>query len=170
MAKRDMEEAETKRFIEQQKRKKLEEEMEKKRMLEQLARDKEERFGKKFDVNQQVKKEPTPIENVKYYTDAIIKLYPTFRCGTQSKDCLNLIKIAVGNILKNKDEEKFRKLKMTNPNVQERLVKIPLSLKLLKNLGFVESGEFNVLEKVDEALLKESFEYLEQALAKLNNN
>lgn len=138
-------------------------------MLEQLARDKEERFGKKFDVNQQTKKEHTPYENVIYYVDCIVKLYPIFRCGNQAKDCLNLIKIALNNILKNPGEEKFKKIKMTNPTVKERLGSVPISLKLLTNLGFNEAGEFYVLEKYDENLVKQSFDYLDAQVTKLSN-
>lgn len=167
-AKREMEDAETRRFIEQQKKKKLEEEQDKRKMMEQLARDKEERFGKKFEVGGvSEKKPPTPLEDVQYYCQAIIKLYPTFRCGDQAKNCLNLIKVAISNIIKNPDEDKFKKIKMTNPTVQERLGKISLGMKLIKSLGFKEDGEFYVLEKVDDKLLHDSLKYLEDEVAKI---
>lgn len=166
-AKKDLDEAETKRFIEQQKRKKLEEERVKKEMLEQLARDKEERFGKKFSVTGEVKKEVTPIDDAKYYSEAIVKLYPAFRCGDQAKTCLNTIKVIIGNIVKNPDEEKFRKVKMTNPNVQERVGKIPFALKLLSVLGFKEEGEFYNLSSPDTDLLKKVIEVIEAELNKI---
>lgn len=168
-AKQGLDDAEVKRVIEQQKRKKLEEEQEKRLMLEQLARDKEERFGKKFDISGQQKKEITPLENVKYYAEAIVKLYPTFRCGSQAKDCLNVIKVAISNILKNPSEDKFKKIKMTNPTVKEKLGNIQLGLKLLKALGFIESGEFYVVEKVDTELFKQSLELLEKEVSKLSD-
>lgn len=168
LAKREMEDAETKRFIEQQKRKKLEQEKEKQEMLLQLARDKEERFGKKFDITGQVKKEPTPLENAKYYIDAIIKLYPSFRCGDQAKLCLSTIKVVLANILKSPTEEKFQKIKMTNPNVQERIAKLPLALKLLTSIHFKEDGEFYALQQVDTTLISEVLQILGTELDKLN--
>ena len=168
-AKKEFEEAETRRFVEQQKRKKLEEEAEKKRMLEILAKNKEESFGKKFTSEGSEIKTNPPIEDVHYYTGAIIKLYPTFRCGNQAKDCLNTIKVAINNIIKNPDEEKYRKIKMTNPVVEERLKKIPLGMKILKVLGFVEEGEFEILKKenTDLELLKKASSYLEGEVNKL---
>jgi hypothetical protein len=166
-AKKELDDAEAKRFVELQKRKKQEEEAEKRRMLEILARDKEERFGKKFDITQTEKKTVTPLDDVKYFTDAIIKLYPIFRCGTQAKDCLNIVKVAISNILKSPEEEKFRKIKMTNPTVQEKLAKIPLGIKLLKSLGFVEQEEFYVLEKFEKELLENSVNLMNNAISKL---
>lgn len=136
-------------------------------MLEILARDKEERFGKKFDITQTEKKVVTPFDDVKYYTEAIIKLYPVFRCKTQAKDCLNIIKVALSNIVNSPEEEKFRKIKMTNPTVQEKLAKIALGLKLLKSIGFVEEGEFYVVEKPDIELFKNSVTYLQNEITKL---
>ncbi len=166
-AKKDLDEAETKRFIEQQKRKKLEEEREKKEMLEQLARDKEERFGKKFSITGEVKKEVTPFDDAKYYCEAIVKLYPSFRCGDQAKTCLNTIKVILSNIIKNPLEEKFRKIKMTNPNVQERVGKIPFALKLLSVLGFKEEGEFYELKSTETDLIKKVVEVIETELNKI---
>ena len=59
--------------------------MEKKRMLEQLARDKEERFGKKFDPSTlQAKKEKSVIDDVEYYIKAIRTIYPNYN-GDQAK-------------------------------------------------------------------------------------
>ena len=41
------------------------------------------------------------------------------------------------------------KIKMTNPNVQERIGKLPLALKLLKAIGFNDEQEFYVCSKPD---------------------
>src|SRR4051812_22619290 len=117
-----MEEAETKRFLELQKQEKLEKEREKRKMLEQLARDKEERFGIKFNPDNlsEVKKEYSIIENAEYYIKSIKTLYPSFRHGDTTKNCLNTIKVVLSNIVKNPTEEKFRKVKTSNPNFIER--------------------------------------------------
>lgn len=135
-AKRDMDDAEMRRQAEIQKNKKKETELEKKRMLEQLARDKEERFGKKFDPSNQseLKKEYSPYDNVEYFMKAIKTLYPTFRAGDTLKNCFNTLKVILINIAKNPTEEKFRKVKTTNPNFEERVGKIQLAMKILHTL------------------------------------
>lgn len=168
-AKRELEDAETKRFIESQKRKKIEEEKEKRAMLEQLARDKEERFGKKFAVGgAELKKDSNPYDDAKYYIEAIPGLYPKFRNGDKAYLCLNTIKIIINNILKNPNEDKFKKIKMTNPNVQERIVSIQIALKMLKIIGFKDEGEFYVISDINTELLKNIVEVLQKEINKLN--
>ena len=169
-AKKLAEENEMRLFIERQKREKQEAEIEKRKMLEQLARDKEERFGKKFDPYTQdaKKKEYTHEENVIYYLKTIKTLYPPFRAGETFKNCYNTIRIVLSNILKNINEDKFKKVKMTNPNVQERIGKIPLAVKTLNELGFVEEGEFLVVKNVDKDLFDKTIKYLEEEVKKLD--
>jgi hypothetical protein len=165
MAKRGMDDAETKRYIEIQKQQKKEAELEKRRMLEQLARDKEERFGKKFDAHTQqaVKKEYSPYDNVEHYCKAIKTLYPSFR-GEEAANCFNTFKVVLNNIIKNPTEEKFRKVKTTNPNFQERVGKIGIAMKIFPELGFVEDGEFLVTKEPDMELYTNVIALLENLL------
>jgi hypothetical protein len=165
IAKREMEDAEAKRFIELQKHQRKEAELEKRRMLEQLARDKEERFGKKYDPHtQQSKKEYTPLENVEHYCKAINTLYPKFR-GEEAANCFNTLKIVLNNIIKNPTEEKYRKVKQTNPNFQERVGKISIAMKIFAELGFVEEGDFLVAKNPDMDLYKNVVTLLDNLLA-----
>jgi len=137
-------------------------------MLEQLARDKEERFGKKFDPQTlQAKKEASVIEDVEFYIKAIRTLYPTFRCEDQAKNCLNTIRLILSNIVKNPNEEKFRKAKTSNPNFEERIGKIQAGMKILEVLGFVPDGEFLVVANPNLDNFKKSIEALEKELQKL---
>jgi hypothetical protein len=160
-----MEEADARRFIELQKHQRKEAELEKRRMLEQLARDKEERFGKKFDpFTQQGKKEYTPYENVEHYCKAIKTLYPSFR-GEEGANCFNTFKVILNNIIKNPTEEKFRKVKTTNPNFQERVGKISIAMKIFPELGFVEDGEFLVAKNPDIELYKNVVTLLDNLMA-----
>jgi hypothetical protein len=163
-----MEDAEAKRFIELQKHQRMEAEKEKRRMLEQLARDKEERFGKKFDPysQQNLKKEYTPIENVEHYLKAIKTLYPKFR-GDEALNCFNTLKVVINNIIKNPTEEKYRKVKTTNPNFQERVGKIQIALKIFTELGFVEEGEFLVAKNPDMELYQNVVNLLENMISSL---
>ena len=144
--------------------------MERKKMLEQLARDKEERFGKKFDpyTQESVKKEYTKEENVQYYLRSIKTLYPPFRAKETLKNCYSTIKVVLANILKNMSEDKFKKIKLTNPNVQERIVNVQLAVKTLNELGFVEEGEFLVVKNVDKDLFEKTIKYLEEELNKIS--
>ena len=169
-AKKLAEENEMRLFIERQQREKQEAEIEMRKMLEQLARDKAERFGKKFDPFTQdaKKKEYTHEENVIYYLKTIKTLYPPFRAGQTLKNCYSTIRIVLSNILKNINEDKFKKVKMTNPNVQERIGKIPLAVKTLNELGFVEEGEFLVVKNVDKELFDKTIKYLEEEVKKLD--
>jgi len=168
-AKQEFEEAEMKRYIEIRKNEKKEAEMEKRRMLEQLARDKEERFGKKFDPNtlSSAKKEFTPYENAEYYLKAIKTLFPSFRDGDKTKNCFSTIKIILGNITKNPTEEKYRKVKSTNPNFIERVGKIELAIKSMKCIGFEDEGEFLICKNPDIGLFDKLIAYLEEELNKL---
>lgn len=164
-----MEEAELKRYVEIRKKEKKDAEIEKQRMLEQLARDKEERFGKKFDpvTLQATKKDYSPYENATYYLKAIKTLYPPFREGDKTKNCFNTIKVVLSNICKNPTEEKFRKVKTTNPNYIERVGKIELAFKMLTSIGFVEEGEFLVCASPDLDLFGKVVEYLQDEISKL---
>jgi len=138
-------------------------------MLEQLARDKEERFGKKFDPNTlQAKKETSVIDDVEYYIKAVRTLYPTFRCGDQAKNCLNTLRLILSNIVKNPNEEKFRKAKTSNPNFEERIGKIQAGMKILQVLGFVPDGEFLVVANPNLDDFKKSIVALEKELEKLD--
>jgi len=165
-----MEDAEMKRYIEIRKNEKKEAEMEKKRVLEQLARDKEERFGKKFDPqSQSAKKEYSVFDDVEHYLKAIKTLFPSFRAGDTTKNCFSTIKIILNNIVKNQNEEKYRKVKQTNPNFIERVGKIEIALKVLKLLSFEEDGEFLVCQNPDFTTFEKVVVYLEDELNKLNN-
>ena len=168
-AKKELEEAEMKRFLEIKKNEKKEAELEKKRMLEQLARDKEERFGKKFDPYTQMsaKKEFSPLEDAQYYLKAIKTAYPSFRAGDTTRLCYETLKIILRNIVQNPSEEKFRKIRATNPNFEERVGKIKIAIKLLESIGFVLSGEFYVVNTPDIQLYSKIVEFLEEELRKL---
>jgi hypothetical protein len=138
-------------------------------MLEQLARDKEERFGKKFDANTgQVKKEVSEFENANHYIKAIKTIFPAFRDGDKAKNCLTVIKTIVTNIVKNQTEEKFRKVKSTNPAFQEKVGKITLAMKCLGHLGFKEEGEYIVCATPDFDLLQKVLNVLEEELKTYN--
>lgn len=165
-----MEDAERLRYIEIHKNEKKQAELEKRKMLEQLARDKEDKFGKKFDstTQQALKKEVSLYDDIAHYVNAIKTLYPQFREGDLSKNCFSTLKTILNNIVKNPEEEKFRKCKLTNPNFHERVGKINLAIKILNKLNFQEDGEFLVVQKPDIELYQKVVSLLEENLNLLN--
>ena len=170
IAKRELEDAETKRYIEEMKKQKKLQEKEKKEMLEQLARDKEERFGKKFNLggtNVKTEKVYTPYENAEYYLKSIKLMYPSIRHGDDCKTCYSTLKVILSNICKNSTEEKFRKVKATNPNFIERVGKIPLAIKTLISIGFIEEGEFYICNEPDIETFKKIVLFLESEIETL---
>lgn len=74
----------------------------------------------------------------------------------------------VGNVVKNPDEEKFRKIRLTNPTFQERVGGLKGSIEFLELCGFenIEGGEFLFLQrdKVDMALLHSAGSELNSAI------
>jgi hypothetical protein len=168
-AKQDKEDAEMKRYIEQRNREKKEAELEKKKMLEQLARDKEERFGKKFDPSTQgVNKQYSAYDDAVHYLKAIKVLYPTFRAGDTCKNAYSTIKVILANILKNQNEEKYRKVKQTNPNFHERVGKLEAAMKVLSSLSFIEDGEFLICSSPDFGTFEKVVAFLEEEINKLD--
>ena len=169
MAKKIAEEQEMKRYVERQKKAKAEAEYEKKKMLEQLARDKEERFGKKFDVHSGgavQTKTYTKEENAMNYLNKIKLLY-RFTEPQKVKVCFNTLKVILNNIKTNPNEEKFRKVKITNPNVQERIGSIKEAIEFLKEISFVNEGEFLVCKTVDTLLFDKLVSFLNDEANKI---
>jgi hypothetical protein len=170
-AKKELEEGEMRRYLEIKKQEKKEAELEKKRMLEQLARDKEERFGKKFDPYTQTAsgaKQFTPLEDAQYYLKAIKTAYPTFRAGDTTKLCYETLRVILRNIAQNPTEEKYRKIRATNPNFEERVGKIKIATKLLETLGFELTGDFYVVSNPNIELYSQIVGHLDEEIKKLD--
>jgi hypothetical protein len=55
-----------------------------------------------------------------------------------AKTCFKTISVYLGNIMKDPQEEKFRKINLGNENFQKRVGKITGGLNILKGVGFIE--------------------------------
>ena len=77
------------------------------------------------------------------------------------------MRVILNNIIKNPGEEKFTKVKLSNPNVHERIGKINIALKCLEELGFVTEGEFMIAKNIDKDLYMKTIKMLEDELEKL---
>lgn len=83
------------------------------------------------------------------------------------KNCIETLLTILQNILKS-SEEKFRKIKKTNPNFFAKVGKHPLALKFLSSVGFDETEEFLIMKSENPTVLQESCKELENVLENLN--
>ncbi|KAK4387996.1 UBX domain-containing protein 6 [Sesamum angolense] len=84
------------------------------------------------------------------------------------KTAFNTLLTFAKNVATNPNEEKFRKIRLTNPNFQDRVGKLKGSIEFLQLCGFekIEGGEFLYLprEKVDIAVLHSAGSELNSAI------
>ena len=142
-------------------------------MLDQLKRDKEERFGKKAcgsgpseEVKEPVKASgPAGIELIKHGLKTIRTLYTEDRQPGVAKTCFKTVHVYLTNALKDRNEDKYKRINMGNEAFQKRVGKITGGLSLLKGAGFTEQEDGSLyLENYDENLLKEAHRIIENAL------
>ena len=118
-AKRKLEEQQKLIAIEQQKREKMEFMSAKQQMLEQLRRDKEERFGKQFAGAAVEAEKPKPagpqgIELVKHGLKTVRTIYTEDRQPGVAKTCFKTCHVYLGNVLKDREEEKYKRINLGN--------------------------------------------------------
>ena len=161
-------ERQAKIFVEQKKKREKEDAEHRRQVLEQIERDKAERMGKKYIPPEQKQKVYSKEENIQFFIKTIKSVYPPFRSGDTVKNCFKTLKIMLGNILKSPNEDKFKTIKLSNPNVHERIGKIGMAIKILEQLGFVKDDEEKmVVTDVDTELFNRTINLLELELAQL---
>lgn len=141
-------------------------------MLEQLKRDKEERFGKKAGGGEvaattaPAQKKMEPIEQVKHGIKTVRTLYTEDRQPGVAKTCFKTISIYLANVLKDPNEEKYKKINLTNAAFQTRVGKVTGALGILKGAGFEdnEADSTFVIHNPNETLIKETLRLLENNL------
>ena len=136
-------------------------------VLEEIERDKAERMGKKYVPPEQKQKVYTKEENIQYFIKTIKTVYNPFRAADTLKNCFKTLKIILSNIIKNPNEDKFKTIKLSNPNVHERIGNISIALKLLEELGFQHEDEIMKVTNIDTDLFNKTIGYLENELSQL---
>ena len=121
-------------FVELKKKREKEEAEHRRQVLEEIERDKAERMGKKYVPPEQKQKVYSKEENIQYFIKTIKTVYNPFRAADTLRNCFKTLKILLNNIVKNPNEDKFKTIKLTNPNIHERIGKISIALKLLEEL------------------------------------
>ena len=154
-------------FVELKKKWEKEEAEHRRQVLEEIERDKAERMGKKYVPPEQKQKVYSKEENIQYFIKTIKTVYNPFRAADTLRNCFKTLKILLNNIVKNPNEDKFKTIKLTNPNIHERIGKISIALKLLEELGFVHEDEVMKITDINIDLFNKTIGYLETELSQL---
>ena len=160
-------ERQAKLFVELKKKREKEEAEHRRHVLEEIERDKAERMVKKYVPPEQKQKVYSKEENIQYFIKTIKTVYNPFRAADTLRNCFKTLKIILSNIVKNPNEDKFKTIKLSNPNVHERIGKISIALKLLEELGFVHEDEIMKVTNIDIDLFNKTIGYLETELSQL---
>lgn len=182
-AKRSLEENERKRNIEFRKAEKEEEKRARERIRWKLKQDKlERRVNLGLPPEQHVAEERTPavrIEQNPFPVRSVAKSERMREClrslrrnhkdnDARVRQAFQTLLIYVGNVARNPNEEKFRKIRLSNPLFLDRVGSLIGGIEFLELCGFetTEGGEFLYLphNKVDMATLNSAASELKSAL------
>ncbi|GFP80677.1 UBX domain-containing protein 6 [Phtheirospermum japonicum] len=186
-AKRMEEENERKRILALRKAEKEEEQRAREKIRQKLEEDKAERrrkLGLSPEEPSAVKPSAPPVEEKKSL-QSFLPVRPATK-AEQIRECLRTLKqnhkdddakvkmafntllTFAKNVATNPNEEKFRKIRLTNANFQERVGKLKGGIEFLELCGFekIEGGEFLYLprEKVDIPVLHSAGSELNSAI------
>ncbi|KAM5569538.1 hypothetical protein ABKV19_016849 [Rosa sericea] len=183
-AKRIEEENERKRILALRKAEKEEEKRARERIRQKLEEDKAER-RRKLGLPPEDPSTTKPSAPVVEEKKMSLPVRPATK-AEQMRECLRSLKqnhkeddakvkrafqtllTFVGNVVKNPDEEKFRKIRLTNQSFQERVGSLRGGTQFLELCGFekMEGGEFLFLarDKVDMAVLHSAGSELDSAI------
>ncbi|KAI6695811.1 hypothetical protein NL676_023521 [Syzygium grande] len=183
-AKRIEEENERKRLLALRKAEKEEERRAREKIRQKLEEDKAER-RRKLGLPPEEPSAAKPSAPVIEEKKSSLPVRPATK-AEQMRECLRSLKqnhkeddakvkrafqtllTYIGNVAKNPNEEKFRKIRATNPSFQERVGAMKGGLEFLELCGFekVEGGEFLFLprDKVDMAVLNSAGSELDSAI------
>jgi len=183
-AKRIEEDNERKRILALRKAEKEEEKRAREKIKQRLEEDKAERRRKLGLPAEDPNKVKTPTPAVEE-TKISLPVRPATK-AEQMRNCLRSLKQSnkeddakvkrafqtlltyIGNVAKSPGEEKFRKIRLSNPSFQERVGRLNGGIQFLELCGFVkdESGEFLFLpqDKVDMLILNSAGAELNSAI------
>ncbi|GMN63916.1 hypothetical protein TIFTF001_032980 [Ficus carica] len=183
-AKRIEEENDRKRIMALRKAEKEEEKRAREKIRQKLEEDKAER-RRRLGLPPEEPSAPKPAVPAVEEKKSMLPVRPATKVE-QMRECLRSLKqnhkdddarvkkafqtllTYIGNVAKNPDEEKFRKIRLTNPSFQERVGALKGGIEFLELCGFekIEGGEFLFLprEKVEIAVLHSAGSELDSAI------
>ena len=118
--------------------------------------------GEEVATNDAAAKKPKAAPSVAKMDEYITKV-SSYRAGGDGGNCLKILKAYIGNIVKNPDEDKYRKINMENKAYKTKVKPFMGAKSLLLCLGFSPSEDGTALELVEDADMK----VLETALSKV---
>ncbi|CAD8082422.1 unnamed protein product [Paramecium primaurelia] len=139
----------------------------KQEMEEQLRREKEARFGKSYtqsNQQQQQQKNYSPIELFELGIKQIKVAYPPDLIPDTAYNSLSLIQKVLENILKNPQEEKFRKISLTSQAYLTKIDQVLGARNALDGLGFQENNGFYVYQNADVSNLQKAISIVQNEL------
>ncbi|XP_023546173.1 UBX domain-containing protein 1-like [Cucurbita pepo subsp. pepo] len=188
-AKRTAEEAERKRYIDSRQADKQEEKRAREKVLQKLEQDKIERrrnsgmlsersesldtksnateAGKKDELRSQNSLPATSVSKAVSMRECLRSLRRHQKDDSDKvRTAYRTLFIYVRNVAKNPDEEKFRKIRLSNPLFQERVGSLKGGIEFLELCGFERGGEFLYLprDKVDRGALVTAGSLLKSAM------
>jgi hypothetical protein len=166
-AKRNHEETETKRFLEQRKKEKQDQERELKRMHEILRQDKLARTGQTGSaVEEERVKEKTPDEKMKHSIKTIKTLYPPTREPDVASTAFKTLRALASNLANNPGEDKYKRVRIENPTLHQRVGRLNGGIAFLNAIGFAALEEgFLINTEPNISLLNEAVRLLDEAIA-----
>ncbi|XP_078156362.1 ubiquitin-associated (UBA)/TS-N domain-containing protein [Carex rostrata] len=184
-AKRIEEDNARKRMLELRRLEKEEEKRAREKILQKLEEDKAER-RRKLGLPPEDPTTAQPSTHVEEKKPMMLPIKPATKAD-RMRDCLRSLKqhhkeedakvkrafqtllTYVGNVAKNPNKEKFRKIRLNNPSFQDRVGSLHGGIQFLEICGFekIENGEFLFLarEKVDTAVLNTAGSELNSAIS-----
>ena len=111
------------------------------------------------------KKAPPSAAKMQEYIDKV----SSYRAGGDGGNCLKILKLYIGNVVDNPDEEKFKKINMENKAYKSKVKPFLGAKNLLLCVGFSPSEDgthFILAEDADMNVLKQAKEKLEVAYEK----
>lgn len=132
-----------------------------------MERDKIERFGKDYVQKQQ--QQQSPEEKFKNAIKQMKRVYPIINYPDTVKICLQTIRTALSNILKNPNEPKFQKMNLSNENFKKRVGDIIGGPFILTECaGFKEEDGFLVLKEDKKEFYPKIIELIDKELFNLS--
>ena len=104
--------------------------------------------------------EKKPIDKAKAAVKFIKENFPDEKYPDVAANCIKMLKAYVGNLIKDPENEKFRKINKENKAFKERVANTQGGVVFLKAIGFEDKQTILEVGKVDMELIKAAFELL----------
>ncbi len=111
------------------------------------------------------KKDYKPIDDIEYHMQLFLTFNPRSK-GDTSYDCFNMIRTICNNVHSHPNEDKYKKIKYTNPGFQNKVGQHDGPMKIFDILGFVMEGEFLIYKGGDKNLLEKTIDLLDVYIQK----